>query len=986
MKKSQKIFLITSAIIGVMIVFVTCAIAIFNVDEKIQTLASIGALDIQESLATSGEEKEGGSVGGPIEGGIGGLIDGGLGEIIGNQEKYGPENSSDIEWKQATKALEKSLAQLELGFFETELNPFKISEKEQKELYKEVEGVEPVEDPGNGPTSIKGEITGQDYYINSGWIEYTFSYTYKGKKESVSIKKTYSVYAPSKEDFMKEEKYKKFSEERNKKVKEYEEIKGKYDEYIKKFSDWSYKTAVFKQRDPDEIYDYYTAFWVRVAEKKLGVQLSTKQDNEKLGNFTSVDRLQVFNKFLNNVKGKITDLKPGTELSEEEKKSIAEFGNTAKEEMDKVITEEEGGSSGGGSGGGSTSGEGSSGGSGGGNTSGGEGEKPEEPVDKVAPSISKVSVTSPSSGNYREGQEIKIKVEFDKNIYGTEKKIVINKNTAPKLFIKFGVGGENKLTTFDSANGKAINYSYKIQKEDTGKLEIGSGDNFIGTVYNESGVKADLTKIEKLEETKEIVADNLGPSVQKIEAISEAGEYKIGDKIEIKVSFNEKIYGTKDKTPIIDETAPILQIYFGEGNKKETTYKSYDNTDNSLLYEYTITHEDRGELKVDVEESFTMKEIYDEIGNVTQLIKGKELTGNVIKANSGLTQITFDKKEITLDLNGMKTAQINATISSNNKKLIWETADKNIAIVDETGKVTGIAIGETTITAKAEDGAQASCKVTVKDTTNGNTKVKLNRERLELDLNGTKEEKLIATVEPKEMEITWSSSDKNIATVDETGKVVAISTGETQIIAKAKDGTTAICTVIVTNSNKNEIEPTSIETNIKNIQVVLGRTQTLQLKTTIIPSNSNKNTKVTYKSSDENIATVDETGKVTIKAKGTVVITATTANGKKAYSTIEVIEIETGSNLKIGDINSDGNIDTTDLLLILRHMAVMSSEEISTKHQDWILENEKFLLGDINANGIIDITDALKIQRHMAASKSETIQTNHPDWIIQTNW
>lgn len=936
MKKRQKIFLITSAITGVIIVFVTCAIAIFNVDEKIQTLASIGGTQTKELLA-DGDNTE---------------------ELINNQ------------------LIETALMQSGFGYFILPGNNIKeYTEEEIRKLFFEIEGVV---DPGEKPKLESITYKAADDTVPGKTAYYAKAfYTYRGRTvESKPIKVGFFIgnVADQKE-----------AEARESIQENFDAALRDYERYIEQLNSWTGNGKNFQSQYPDGNFDSYTNFWIKVAEKVLGTSFVGEDGNFK-DNESKMTFKSMLEKIVKESKGEniLDGYIGGKELSDE----IKDIVNSSKEENQKPDGggDTSGGGSSGGSGGGSTSGGGSSGGSGGGNTSGGEGEKPEEPVDKVAPSISKVSVTSPSSGNYREGQEIKIKVEFDKNIYGTEKKIVINKNTAPKLFIKFGVGGENKLTTFDSANGKAINYSYKIQKEDTGKLEIGSGDNFIGTVYNESGVKADLTKIEKLEETKEIVADNLGPSVQKIEAISEAGEYKIGDKIEIKVSFNEKIYGTKDKTPIIDETAPILQIYFGEGNKKETTYKSYDNTDNSLIYEYTITHEDRGELKVDVEESFTMKEIYDEIGNVTQLIKGKELTGNVIKANSGLTQITFDKKEITLDLNGMKTAQINATISSNNKKLTWETADKNIAIVDETGKVTGIAIGETTIIAKAEDGAQASCKVTVKDTTNGNTKVKLNRERLELDLNGTKEEKLIATVEPKEMEITWSSSDKNIATVDETGKVVAISTGETQIIAKAKDGTTAICTVIVTNSNKNEIEPTSIETNIKNIQVVLGRTQTLQLKTTIIPSNSNKNTKVTYKSSDENIATVDETGKVTIKAKGTVVITATTANGKKAYSTIEVIEIETGSNLKIGDINSDNNLDTTDLLLILRHMAVMSSEEISTKHQDWILKNEKFLLGDINANGIIDITDALKIQRHMAASKSETIQTNHPDWIIQTNW
>ncbi len=146
---------------------------------------------------------------------------------------------------------------------------------------------------------------------------------------------------------------------------------------------------------------------------------------------------------------------------------------------------------------------------------------------------------------------------------------------------------------------------------------------------------------------------------------------------------------------------------------------------------------------------------------------------------------------------------------------------------------------------------------------------------------------------------------------------------------------------------------------------------------------------VTFESSDEQIATVDETGKVNIKAAGEVVIIAKTGNDKKAYCSIEIEELSEESEIKnkvLADINGDSKIDTTDLLTVLRHMAATVSSDIAQKHQDWVLEGDKYLLADVNGNGIIDVTDSLKLQRHIAASKNETIRSKHADWIIQTNW
>lgn len=613
-----------------------------------------------------------------------------------------------------------------------------------------------------------------------------------------------------------------------------------------------------------------------------------------------------------------------------------------------------------------------------------------EEVDKTALKIEKITISSPVNGTYRKGQEIRLTVNFDKNVYGDTKKVAVNEKTAPKLLIRFGNEEENKTAKFESSTGKMIVYKYNIEDTENGQLFIGSGDNFIGTVYNEFGEKTEFRFIEKIEEDRIIIADNIGPSVQKIQTMQEAGNYKTGSEIQIKVSFNEAVYGTKNGIRLVRLNAPILNITFDDGEIKHPVVKTINNTENYLIYSYIIKQEDRGTLNVRGARAFDgTKKIYDAVGNEVTLIAAKDLTGNIITANNNLTQITVDKKEITLDLNGNKTTTITATATPT-VTLTWNSTNPKVATVDNTGNVTALAIGETDITIISPDGTEVTCKVTVKDTSKGITKVELNNKKLELDLNGSKTANLIATVTPEQLGVTWSSTDENIVKVDQTtGLVTAVSKGTAEIIAKAEDGTTAVCEVNVINSNKEEIEPTAIGLNITNAKVILGKTQTLQLITTIEPTNSNKNTQIAYESSDENVLTVDNTGKVTIKAKGMAIITASTENGINAYCAIEVIEIVEQPELqtrKIGDINGDEKIDITDLLAILRYIAVSASSTVEEKHQDWNIKDEKFILADVNGNGVIDITDALKVQRHMAASASETVKANHPDWILETNW
>ena len=91
------------------------------------------------------------------------------------------------------------------------------------------------------------------------------------------------------------------------------------------------------------------------------------------------------------------------------------------------------------------------------------------------------------------------------------------------------------------------------------------------------------------------------------------------------------------------------------------------------------------------------------------------------------------------------------------------------------------------------------------------TKVELNKTSLTLDVG--KSETLTATITPSnatDQNVTWSSNNKSVATVDTSGKVTAIKAGTATITATAADGSgeKATCTVTVTASPEPEPEPT----------------------------------------------------------------------------------------------------------------------------------------------------------------------------------
>jgi uncharacterized protein YjdB len=166
-----------------------------------------------------------------------------------------------------------------------------------------------------------------------------------------------------------------------------------------------------------------------------------------------------------------------------------------------------------------------------------------------------------------------------------------------------------------------------------------------------------------------------------------------------------------------------------------------------------------------------------------------------------VTGITLDRDTATVSVGG--TARLTASVApenADNKSVSWSSDDTDIATVDESGTVTGVAAGTATVTVTAADGGfTATCVVEVLPDAVPVTGVTLNKENTTVFIGAT--ERLIASVVPAtatNQSVTWSSDNTDIATVTDDGTVTGVAAGTATVTVTAADGGfTATCTVKV---------------------------------------------------------------------------------------------------------------------------------------------------------------------------------------------
>ena len=252
-----------------------------------------------------------------------------------------------------------------------------------------------------------------------------------------------------------------------------------------------------------------------------------------------------------------------------------------------------------------------------------------------------------------------------------------------------------------------------------------------------------------------------------------------------------------------------------------------------------------------------------------------------------VTKVSLSKTKATVEVGN--TLALTATVKPANasfKALNWTSGNSAVATVSSDGVVTAVATGTATITATATDGSGKSAKCTVSVPKIKVASITLDKTEEILPVGNTLT--LTPTVLPEsasDKSLTWSSSNKKVATVSSTGVVTGVAEGTATITAAAKDGSRvkAICKVTV---EKIVVPVTSVSLDKTSETLNVGKT--LTLTATVLPENASDKS-VIWSTSDKAVATVSSAGVVKGVAAGNATITATAQGGLTATCDVTVV-------------------------------------------------------------------------------------------------
>ena len=237
---------------------------------------------------------------------------------------------------------------------------------------------------------------------------------------------------------------------------------------------------------------------------------------------------------------------------------------------------------------------------------------------------------------------------------------------------------------------------------------------------------------------------------------------------------------------------------------------------------------------------------------------GKKKYTCKVTVKQPVTSIKLSKKSISLNKGKKYTLKASiAPKNAANKAVMWKSSNTKIATVSSKGVVTAKSAGTTTITATAKDGSRkkASCKVTIK----GSSNKKILIQELKFDIKeriielmpaqykdtskywvnryiGREDhyyDPIIFPSNATNKTLSWKSSNTNVATVDTKGNITALRAGTTIISASTTDGSKKTisykATVIGGKENFMEIDMSQKENLAKYLKRTSNRSYTEKL-------------------------------------------------------------------------------------------------------------------------------------------------------------
>lgn len=321
---------------------------------------------------------------------------------------------------------------------------------------------------------------------------------------------------------------------------------------------------------------------------------------------------------------------------------------------------------------------------------------------------------------------------------------------------------------------------------------------------------------------------------------------KIGEQIKLSVGYISAGEKSENKT-----------AGSGESASKETKWSVINDSDAVIVDEKTgvVTAKKEGEAQV---------------GKI--LADGREILCTIKVSGYAVKQITIEgTQEMRIGETQNLKLSITPTEAQDDAKVTWKSDRPEILSVDETGKVTAHQSGSATITATA-DSVQGKLTISVQP---GLTGILLKPQKMELHVGESAGIEADPVPADADLEgLTWNSSDESVAYYKD-GTIYAAGAGTAKITASV-GSVSAACDVRVVIDGGITITPNRVSLETGNSkQLTANATGDL------------KGQKITWRSSNPAVASVDAAGKVRANKEGSAEITAE-ALGVKAACQVTV--------------------------------------------------------------------------------------------------
>ncbi len=416
------------------------------------------------------------------------------------------------------------------------------------------------------------------------------------------------------------------------------------------------------------------------------------------------------------------------------------------------------------------------------------------------------------------------------------------------------------IITATTSNGKkaicAVNVSVKLKSiafegnitEKTFNLGVDQSNEMqLNVIYDPEDADVDKSTLEWSSSNTSVVTVNDGLVTAKGK-----GDATVTAKIDGKmITCNIHV-----RIPILSiEIKDKVNLTYGEEEKLAVTYTTYNNMETTDDKTIKWETSDKNIVQVSTDGTITTKGPGKATITATSVADQKLVaTCEVEIAPVPLKSIIIEQQSIVIEKGDTKalTVKFNPENTSDSKNVSWESSNPDAVIIDSTGVITAMKNGKATITAKTPNGQEATTEVTVvtllKDIKLSETDITINKDvplTLKVTLDPTD-----ATLDDDT--VKWSSSNTEVATVNENGEVTTHKAG-TAFIYVTVGGITKECKITV------NVPLTGLEIDD---QITLLKGQEKLLDVIKQPEGTNFNGKITFDSTDPKKATVDKEGRI----------------------------------------------------------------------------------------------------------------------------